>query len=75
MKSIIDTPLTESLVNEIFRQQNNVSAILPDFAISNCLFIKDGSFPITEKFGQLFNVDFEPIKQELKVRGLQSSSK
>lgn len=25
LKSIIDTPLTDSLVNEIFHQQNNVN--------------------------------------------------
>ncbi len=28
LKSIIDTPLTDSLVNELFQQQNNVNEIL-----------------------------------------------
>ncbi|UJR22132.1 hypothetical protein I4U23_025196 [Adineta vaga] len=56
LRSIIETPLSDSLVNEIFHQQNS-----------------DGSYPATETFGELFNVDFEQIKQELKEKGLDSS--
>jgi hypothetical protein len=37
--------------------------------------LKDGSVPATEKFGKLFNVDFEEIKRELKDKGLASSSR
>ncbi len=39
------------------------------------LFLKDGSFPVTEQFGKIFNVDFEQIKNGLKGKGLDSSSK
>ncbi|CAF1185315.1 unnamed protein product [Rotaria sordida] len=56
LKSIVETPLTESLINDLFHQQNN-----------------DGSFPATEKFGKLFNVNFELIKNQLKDKGLESS--
>lgn len=57
LKSVAETPLTESLINEVFHQQNN-----------------DGSFPATEKFGQLFHADFEIIKQDLRSKGLESSA-
>jgi hypothetical protein len=35
--------------------------------------LKDGSFPATEQFGKLFNVDYEEIKRNLKEKGLESS--
>jgi hypothetical protein len=31
--------------------------------------------PSTENFGKLFNVNFEQIKDQLKEKGLESSSK
>jgi hypothetical protein len=42
---------------------------------NNLFFFKDGSFPATEQFGKLFNVDYEEIKRDLKEKGLASSSK
>ncbi|CAF1241040.1 unnamed protein product [Adineta steineri] len=56
LSSIVETPLTDSLVNEIFHQQNS-----------------DGSYPTTNEFGKLFNVDFEQVKNQLKEKGLDSS--
>ncbi|CAF1595550.1 unnamed protein product [Adineta ricciae] len=56
LQLIIATPLTDSLVNEIFQQQNN-----------------DGSFPATNRLGDLFNVDFENIKRDLISKGLNPS--
>jgi len=39
LKSIIDTPLTDSLVNEIFHQQNNVKLYF-SFYFNNPVFVK-----------------------------------
>jgi len=75
LKSIIDTPLTDSLVNEIFHQQNSVKLYFGFLILIIFFFLKDGSFPATEQFGKLFNVDYEEIKRDLKEKGLASSSK
>ncbi|CAF3935501.1 unnamed protein product [Rotaria sp. Silwood2] len=56
LRSIIETPLTYSLINGIFQQQNN-----------------DGSFSPTAQLGELFNVNFEQIKHDLKSKGLDST--
>lgn len=75
LRSIIETPLTDSLINGIFQLQNNV---ISSIDMKNLRFffvsIQDGSFPVTSQLGQLFNVDFDLIKHDLNAKGLDPSS-
>lgn len=75
LQSIIETPLTDSLVNGIFQQQNQVYSSNSIDHSSFAFLFQDGSFPATNQLGEFFHVDFDRIKSDLHAKGLQTTSK